>query len=703
MTSKSNNKNDFRVRLSRTSSAQAVLKKERRKSCMKIDDILDDNKSMDTVTGKLPVEAAYVIMKRVTEEVGQPLNAAGLSTFNKLQSLKTTPAVDLLLQKSWREFFTKKKDTHTLMSQTNINNNTNNILLPPGTTTTGTINSSNNAINLSTEDFKLKQKEIKQHLNQTFKTLTNRVEILWKKLKIPHADQEFYRKTLLKKPIQSVQQCKEISNYIILLKKHEINIINILNAIQLRELSIVNCYDILSALQRKFSRLSNINTLFNTTTTTTTNTTTNNNTNIIESNNFWKEELINSLHDVRNNSIIVIKLIQKWRKLLWRPQPFIYMNMNYLLKMKNDLNILETDMYIRLLGLVPLYYNDLQCILFISNNNTTSNSNSNNNTDRIDTTTSLSRNNSNTTTLHSPNKHHTTTTNNNTNNTTSSRNSTYKHTLPQQLQSSEHSSYITDLITSFRQNISSKELQLAANVVLDEEVLQNALNIEHSSLLNKGVFIPILHLQSTTQLEEEENETINNTTNMQNNSHNNSQNNTSNSYIQRQKLSQQQEVDFHEQLKQLQFSHHNSNNLVDSANSSAVVDIDSFLVPITSNSNQNIGSSSNMNMNNAVPFNGNTRNSTTATNTTINQQQQMGSSGRAMRPQHSPSRYQNNTTAGTASTSQYTTPMTSTPIPTTTTTIGTSKAGAVGVYSGAVTEEGNDEELDWAPDFVAEL
>ena len=50
---------------------------------MKIDDILDDNKSMDTVTGKLPVEAAYVIMKRVTEEVGQPLNAAGLSTFNK--------------------------------------------------------------------------------------------------------------------------------------------------------------------------------------------------------------------------------------------------------------------------------------------------------------------------------------------------------------------------------------------------------------------------------------------------------------------------------------------------------------------------------------------------------------------------------------------------------------------------------------------
>ncbi|KAJ1431213.1 hypothetical protein B484DRAFT_418559, partial [Ochromonadaceae sp. CCMP2298] len=118
------------VRLPRTSSAIGVYHQQRRdthrrdeiwrrdetgqiKENRRVDDIVDTESVTDTVTGKLPVEAAFIVMKRVTKETGRAVNPVGLSTYNKLQSLKTTPAVDLLLQKTWREFFRKKNQLHS--------------------------------------------------------------------------------------------------------------------------------------------------------------------------------------------------------------------------------------------------------------------------------------------------------------------------------------------------------------------------------------------------------------------------------------------------------------------------------------------------------------------------------------------------------------------------------------------------------------
>eukprot|EP01040_Poterioochromonas_malhamensis_P022467 gene22467-27340_t len=79
---------------------------------------------------------------------------------------------------------------------------------------------------------------------------------------------------------------------------------------------------------------------------------------------FWKEELIVSLDETRCASLEVIKAIQQWRRILWRPHAFVWCGVNYLFKMQEDMNVLETDIYQRLLSMVPLTKDDILCVIF---------------------------------------------------------------------------------------------------------------------------------------------------------------------------------------------------------------------------------------------------------------------------------------------------------------------------------------------------
>jgi hypothetical protein len=472
---------EFKVRLSRTSSAQAVLKRERKKSTThhKLDSVIDDDKSTDTVTGKLPVEAAYVTMKRVTEEVGQPLNAAGRSTFNKLQSLKTTPAVDLLQQKTWREFFTKKTAMHSTLAgkQAHLGDVSHDQSLPFDGRT-------------SAEDVQNRQKEMKAQLSQTFARLVARVESLWRRLRIPVADQEFYRKTLCKGPPQSLEQCREVAHYILALKNHEQATVAVVQAIQMREMAIAKCFDVLAALQRKFSRSFHREGALSGAAANTSGRGAGNggswnsasrfnfaaadgisrpssagrasDMGTAGSSGFWKEELVCALDDVRGCTLDVIKAVQRWRRNLWRPHPFVYMGVNYVAKMKEDLGILESDIYARLLALVPLRYTDLQCVLFFDS------------AGRIQVDAHGPASGASTPFL----------------NRSAAPTPSHGHHGPAP---SEPSPQVEQLLHEFRCRVSARELQLAASVVLEEEVLQNALAIEQASLLHKGVFIPTLH------------------------------------------------------------------------------------------------------------------------------------------------------------------------------------------------------------------
>ena len=65
----------------------------------------------------------------------------------------------------------------------------------------------------------------------------------------------------------------------------------------------------------------------------------------------------------------VVRLIQLWRRNLWRPHPFVFqkdgsVDCNYMLKMGSDLGVLRMDVYMDVLRGVPLHEKDLVCVLF---------------------------------------------------------------------------------------------------------------------------------------------------------------------------------------------------------------------------------------------------------------------------------------------------------------------------------------------------
>mmetsp|Transcript_6336 Transcript_6336/g.10578 ORF Transcript_6336/g.10578 Transcript_6336/m.10578 type:complete len:679 (+) Transcript_6336:83-2119(+) len=593
---KASSRSDLKVRLPRTSSAHAVYRKERKKSVVatgpRLDEVIDGDESVtNTVTGKLPVEAAYVVMRRVTAEVGQPLNPVGMSTFNKLQSLKTTPAVDLLLQKTWRDFFEKKTEHHRTLA--NVKNddlslggegigNTN---INSHTTRPGTASSSTEAMNQ-------RQKEMKKHLNRVFVRLVSRIEHLWGVLKLPEADKDFYRGSLCKGPPHSVDQCREMAAYVCVLKRHHDATVAAVQAIQVREMTVAKCFDVLAALQRKFSRnlhqfrdntLNSHEILRHSTGNLTAdetatildgsagvadNTGTGRafggtrfgllaNTSIgigggggidgstgsqqlgLAASNFWKEELITVLDDVRGATLEVIRRIQHWRRQLWRPHPFVWSGENYVAKMKEDLTILESDIYRRILRFVPLRMEDLQGIVFLSGAthmfDLEEEDGGRGGVGRHDRSGTVAGTvagtggsggggGSTATTRISP-------------------------TLPaaaypalaaalvaaqktaaaigmeevpeestgagagagagaavhgggeERVDTSKEGrtgSYIDQLLHAFNHRVDPRELEAAATIVLEEETLQSALAIEQASLLAKGVFIPTLHFEPTT-------------------------------------------------------------------------------------------------------------------------------------------------------------------------------------------------------------
>jgi hypothetical protein len=58
------------------------------------------------------------------------------------------------------------------------------------------------------------------------------------------------------------------------------------------------------------------------------------------------------------------------------------------------------------------------------------------------------------------------------------------------------------ILKEFLINIDKRELHAAATVVMDDTMLQNAIQIEHQSLVAKGTFIPTLKLTPAEPIDE---------------------------------------------------------------------------------------------------------------------------------------------------------------------------------------------------------
>lgn len=478
--------NDVKVKLSRSSSAVPLAIERRRQSVIekrefkdkfkdkfKLKEMADENQSYDTTTGKLPVEAALTIMRRIHEETGYPLDTSGHTAYDKLSSIRVDPALDLLKEKTWREFFDSKTKDHMHLS---------NIL-------TAT-NEANPTTTVKDSQKMQQQLEIKRSLDDIFERLIYRVDHYWSVLKIPEADQSFYLKSLCKGPPKSFDQCLEISSYITMLKSHEQATISVIQAIQVREVTITKAFDVLAALQRKITRgfysrdvlPSPLGRLSGSVRPMSANQAVQSSYDRSEldssSSSFWKEELLSVLDDVRMCTIEVIRRVQSWRRHLWRPHPFVYTGQNYLVKMKDDLSILHSDIYARVLSLLPLRYEDLQCIVFFPIVRGSSS---------MPPSKSAHRSSSPTHVPHFPPV------------SSSNQRDSQLHSGDLHSSSNNHNErsdrLIEQLIYNFSHKVDAQELELAATIILEEDQLQSALTIEQASLQQKGVFIPTLRLK----------------------------------------------------------------------------------------------------------------------------------------------------------------------------------------------------------------
>ena len=138
------------------------------------------------------------------------------------------------------------------------------------------------------------------------------------------------------------------------------------------------------------------------------------------------------------------------------------------------MNILDSDIYKKILLSVNVRYEDLLCVVFFNPNLLWEKNEVQSSQDIIDS--DIDKNNS------EGNKESPTDEND-------------RKEFDGETKEDSNIKFILSLVNEFVTNIDKEELQAAASVVMDDAILQNAIIAEHKALLDKGAFIPTLKLQ----------------------------------------------------------------------------------------------------------------------------------------------------------------------------------------------------------------
>jgi hypothetical protein len=465
---------DVSLKLPKGSSARPKLytKEHREELLSRLADIIKNSNEQDlrSTKGRLPIEAAYMVVKRVTEAVKAPILPVGMSTFNRLESMRTDPALKLLRTTTWRDFF--EADASATTANNNSNNKaTNRASSGPSALTGGAGEAVDGSQSLTEQQQNQQQQQQQQGvetdplLSLLFDSLIDRVESLWQTLKIPHREQQFFGWSLCRRPIESLDQCKELAGYIERLEEHKVRTKAVLQQIALREAVVAKLYDLVSALHRKFSK-SNSSSGYPASSSSSSNSV-----DVQHWGVFWKEEFILALDEVRCASLETIKAVQLWRRAMWRPHSFFYREVNYLLKMKDDLALLESDMMTKIIAAIPLQRDDLQCIVYVPLAD-------------FPAAPPATASGPFESVTRGPGSY---------SRRSASLESLHEHDPPP----STSSPHIEQLLSDFAANIDREELRAAAAVVLEEETLQAAIASEQVALKSKGVFIPLLRAAAT--------------------------------------------------------------------------------------------------------------------------------------------------------------------------------------------------------------
>mmetsp|Transcript_10094 Transcript_10094/g.18856 ORF Transcript_10094/g.18856 Transcript_10094/m.18856 type:complete len:528 (-) Transcript_10094:124-1707(-) len=190
-----------------------------------------------------------------------------------------------------------------------------------------------------------------------YSKLVKRINQLWKELKIPISDRDFYAVAIIKERYRTVNQIDDLSCYVKRLLDHRRDVIRVMKAIKTRESLLDQLNSLLSVALRYFN--AKYSTLHD---------------DIarkieeveegVDKEQELNEAIKKCILTLQQVSCDVIRGVITWRDGLWRPQPFIYKDQNYLVKMQTDLNFLRSKSVERILAATTLQPRDLVCVLF---------------------------------------------------------------------------------------------------------------------------------------------------------------------------------------------------------------------------------------------------------------------------------------------------------------------------------------------------
>jgi hypothetical protein len=263
------------------------------------------------------------------------------SSRSKLRNLSTAPSEKILKQQMWKDFFGSTENADS-------NNNNNSYA---GKEKRRQPDDSNDHVHDDRAEKELNYQRL-------YHRLVKRINHLWKELKVPLSDRDFYSVAIIKEKFQNVNQIDDLSCYVKRLLDHRKDIIQVIEAIKDREYIVEQCNSLLSVALRyyniKYSTLHddiarNIE---------------KQEPHGIDKEKQLQHEIKSSLFKLQQVSCNVIKMIRSWREGLWRPQPFMYRGTNYLIKMNTDMNFLKSKSVHRILDSIPIEHQDLICVLF---------------------------------------------------------------------------------------------------------------------------------------------------------------------------------------------------------------------------------------------------------------------------------------------------------------------------------------------------
>lgn len=233
---------------------------------------------------KSRVDQSVHLMKIIYEIAGQPARPRGHSQFDALGALKSDMAFKVLNKKRWADFFEDIKSRNV---------GTDN----GGQGRLGQEQShfASASIDQNTRSGEELEQE-KMDSMETFRAMKKRIQQLWKELKIPTSDTDFYSYNLLRSCNGTMEQFSDIARYIVVLNNYRGSTMAVIEEIHNREFAVVNLLDLLSQIKRR---------------------------SVVTD---YKPQLLHCIQHVQIATINVIHQIQNWRANFWRPLPFQYVH-----------------------------------------------------------------------------------------------------------------------------------------------------------------------------------------------------------------------------------------------------------------------------------------------------------------------------------------------------------------------------------------